>query len=199
MGKRSEKWAARFTWRNMTYGCHSTQRAEAMNSSVASKCTARDSIRELILSLEAMASHHAMKSHTEAVRKQCESVCFQGTNMDLVEAVKDRLSHYAYQKLIEQAHHVLSCDSVSVESSGFFRVVRRKRKQADNRLFEIEHCNEIDYATPDVQQDADRLTSLTSCSCQHLSNMWLPCRHMFNVAFKIGVSEEQVRRLVLSR
>lgn len=32
LGKRAQKWAARWTWQQLTLGIHSTQRAEAMHS-----------------------------------------------------------------------------------------------------------------------------------------------------------------------
>ena len=49
---RKEQWAARYTWRHLTLGVHSTQRSESIHSSIKRFLTAHTLLIELVTKLE---------------------------------------------------------------------------------------------------------------------------------------------------
>jgi len=59
---KKNQWAACYTWRYRSFGIHSTQRAEAIHSSIARFCSKTSPFLAITMNLEQMAFTHAMKS-----------------------------------------------------------------------------------------------------------------------------------------
>ena len=55
---RKEQWAACFTWKERTYGIHSTQRAEAIHSGINVFCSKTSTILDMVKDLERMSEEH---------------------------------------------------------------------------------------------------------------------------------------------
>jgi hypothetical protein len=64
---RKEQWAACYTWKMRTYGIHSTQRAEAIHSSINVFCDKKSTILEIVKDLERMAEEHHSASAMSAL------------------------------------------------------------------------------------------------------------------------------------
>ena len=64
-----EQWAACFTWRHLMYGIHSTQRSEAIHSSIACWCSKTNMLVELYMKLSFLAKTQSMISATQYVQE----------------------------------------------------------------------------------------------------------------------------------
>ena len=63
------KWAACYTWQHQSYGIHSTQRAEAANSAIASFCSKNSKILTITNDLEQLADTQGLESEVDKIRK----------------------------------------------------------------------------------------------------------------------------------
>jgi MULE transposase domain len=63
------KWAACYTWQHQSYGIHSTQRAEAANSVIASFCSKNSKILTITDDLEQLADTQGLQSEVDKIRK----------------------------------------------------------------------------------------------------------------------------------
>jgi hypothetical protein len=76
MGSKTTKWAQCHTWAHTTFGIHSTQRAESMNSSVSQFCKKTSLATDLIKDLDAMSDNQLLLSYIlppshQSVCKRC--------------------------------------------------------------------------------------------------------------------------------
>jgi hypothetical protein len=63
------KWAACYTWQQQTYGIHSTQRAEAANSAIATFCSKNSKILTITKGLEQLADTQGLESEVDKIQK----------------------------------------------------------------------------------------------------------------------------------
>lgn len=191
-----EQWVGRYTWGHRTYGVHSTQRAEAIHASISRFCSKSSTILKITLFLEALAEEQELKSHMEGIRRRYAKVGQTGQLFDLACDLADKLTGYAYDIVEGQAMQLLnySAELKHQHDTQTFSVSSRKKVQ--NVPFDKSSCAEVDYGSPLLHHERDCLTSLNYCTCQFTSCWGLPCRHMFCVAYKLGVQKGSVSAIV---
>jgi hypothetical protein len=83
------RWTACYAWAHRTwYGSHSTQRAEATNSAIATFCNKKSTIVRITEDLEQLADVQGYKSEVEQLRGQLCSV--MGARGHTVNASRER-------------------------------------------------------------------------------------------------------------
>ena len=203
---RGEQWAACYTWQYTTFGIHSTQRAEAIFSSVSTFCRKTARIWEIAKNLEQMANTQAMNSEHGALRVLLNTKISAASSLlpPAVETVCSNITEFARNIVTAQASqvplfHVKRCDddvdaNATNENDVFGQVFLvwfansgLSEKQNDSVLSVAGSdipalIRNIDFGDSQPSFQNSHKTTLQSCSCQ-FPNCWgLPCRHMFSVA-----------------
>jgi MULE transposase domain len=75
--EQKQQWAACYTWLHTTYGIHSMQRAETVNSAIKHFCSKNSKIVDLVNNLEQMSSRHHLKTEVESL---CHIFCTNAGN-----------------------------------------------------------------------------------------------------------------------
>jgi hypothetical protein len=105
LGRRARQWAACYCWSARTYGVHSTQRAEAAFSSVATFCRKTMTIMEIVKDLEQMASTQAINSEQKSLRAMLNTriAASNGFVCPLANRVSNVVTDFARSIVIAQA------------------------------------------------------------------------------------------------
>lgn len=203
------KFCARFVWSLCTWGIHSTQRSEAIHSSLKAGFTRRMDISDLIEYLE-MHNKDARSRHAVAQELLRMKQAHRGCTTALAEYFHDKLTPYAYKLLLQQSHEALMYDAKQTdwsseddfEAGDEWHVTRRVRQQEATQQLAVELAlnadGSIDWvrstAPQDVGQGQDsrpRTTTLNGCSCQFsIAFGGIPCRHEQCVHLRNGSGDE---------
>jgi len=194
---KKEQWAACYTWSKCTLGIHSTVRAEAINSVIASFCKKTDDMGTLIMQLERMVDEQQMKSEFEMLRVQfsstiapiggslihpfAEKMCVKVTPYaaSIIRAQAAKAMQYGVkQHNIPDADNALSQFHQSLGDDAL--IIGSLTQSLDDRddlipLWKLR----MDYGLNDGGMKY-HVSSWKDCSCQFYTCMQLPCRHMFS-------------------
>lgn len=197
MGASCTKWAGCFTWGISSYGCHSTQRAEAIHSSMALFCSKTSTILDLVLNLEQMADNQVMKSEHNAVRNRLNTSASAVSESEVRNSIvwlSNQCVPFAKHLILTQAsmvtkYNISPLSLSSSDGSSPFSSAEVMVKYSDDMNEVIFHSenelrgvsrNEVraaDFGT--LVLEKEHKTSLEFCSCQYGKNWALPCRHQF--------------------
>ncbi|MGH7973877.1 MAG: hypothetical protein ACREBR_00025 [bacterium] len=101
---KKEVWVGRYTWAELTFGVHSTQRIEAIHSSVARFCNKSHPLLVITRKLENLADELALKSETEAFRANHRKIVSSEIFLlNLVRELSGKATAYAIDRIFEQA------------------------------------------------------------------------------------------------
>lgn len=206
-------WAACFCWQHRTFGIHSTQRAEAIHSSIARFCSIRSSILAITKNLEQMAEQHNLKSEMNALNHLLESTIKSTTLLPMATKISDKLTRFGWKMTNAQAAQIaryrcelIDSDTVP-ECERQYRVTLIVMDDNENRnsypLPTSSVLNTSDQTPPEFvkafnEVDHGVISSLTSrnvkghvasvsrCSCQYAQCWGLPCRHIFRVLMELN-------------
>ena len=189
---RKEMWVACYTWAHMTWGCHSTQRAESANAQLKRRrALANYSLLRLVENIEDMNDDVRYRKEVDAVRqrlKHLSSAAIQSPEltelgkkvtpygMELIRAQMSRILLYSFEETDEidsndSAVYLVTYKTVldktpevEMESSGHVSSF------ADDRDFGLGHFELVTHRC-----------SLDRCSCQLLSSHGIVCAHILLV------------------
>lgn len=195
-----EKWAACYTYQLRSFGIHSTQRAEAIHSSIAVFRSKRSTMMEIVRNLERMAEEHNIASNMAAVdamlgqtigmkpvlQPACNNlasvlhpfprlIC----NAQSVQIVRYQCSEIANEANLEQKFRIFVND-VSQQSDVEYEVLTKMNCAVDHGIDQT--ATNLCYTSP----SPSHVASLLGCTCQFPQCWGLPCRHMFRVMFHLG-------------
>ncbi|NJL17739.1 MAG: hypothetical protein HC938_11620 [Nitrospira sp.] len=118
LADRRHQWAACYTWLHTTYGIHSTQRAEAINSSIKTFCSKKSKIVDLVDDLERMSSKHHLKAEVDALRHLfCTSTGNRSHLHPSATALAPMLEGYAGAIVEAQAGQLSLYKTLPIESN----------------------------------------------------------------------------------
>ena len=174
------KWAACYTWQHQSYGIHSTQRAEAANSAIASFCSKNSKILTITNDLEQLADTQGLESEVDKIRKTIFRDVTDKDLSPLAMFLTTGLHPWAKRLVVGQDDQKVHYQCKEVPGKvGIFWV---ERMVADLTCFttkedqkELERA--IDHGVGKSSFTRHE-TSLSSCSCQYGKCYGgLPCRH----------------------
>ena len=129
MGDRSTQWAACYTWGSLTFGIHSTQRCEAINSAVALFSRKTSTVVDLIGELETLSTCQQLNADSNALVNQFKSrVAPPGhTSVSIfppAEALAESMEDHPRQILLAQSaqlvlYHCYAKEDVIQDPSSF--------------------------------------------------------------------------------
>ena len=201
-----EKWAACYTWQHLTFGIHSTQRSEAINSSVAQWCRKTSMLTELYNKLAYLAQTQAINSNSRYVRELWKkSVRTTMEEFAVLQEIENMVTPKAFELMKSQAslfpkYHVSPYDMVKDRYYVMHDSKKGAKSSAINAMDDHESVN-ITYLTKAKKDEIACLdegfsefttvsfveASLKTCTCQYSRNYGLPCRHQFAVAYFCGL------------
>ena len=219
IGALKKTWAARFVDTHTTFGIHSTQRAEAVNSSLKHFLASHLLLKQLVGNISSTLEMQTTKKHTEVIRQAVRLACRSHPNPIAVELAKG-ISPFAAEMLHNQASQAVAYTVVPVEPTGDDAAARPVYEQ----VFTVTHncvasmtvaslpTNDSEVRTSGTltaieQGDGSitrlfsswaqrgRMCSLRSCSCQFPKNRGVPCRHQLAVAQRLNITPAAIEDL----
>ena len=203
---RREKWAACYTWQHLTFGIHSTQRSEAINSSISQWCTKTSMLTELYNKLAYLAQTQAINSESRFVRELWkQSVGRTMEEFAILRDIKNKVTPKAFELMKNQAsllpkYHVSPYDIVK---NGYYVMHDSKKGAKINAVNgnDDQVSVNISYLTKEKKDEIARLdegfsefttvsfveANLKTCTCQYSKNYGLPCRHQLAVTYVCGL------------
>lgn len=198
---KKEKWAACYTWQHRTYGIHSTQRAEAIHSAIATFCLKTSTIEEIVRDLEQMGSEQHNKSEMDALDRMFgRAVGVPASRSPLHQkVVSDKLVQFPRQLMNVQVSQILcySCEAIDgpdvPETERQYRICHMGTDEPE-QIDDAEFSRASDYGILSAANDGptSHVTTLFSCSCQYPECWGLPCRHMLCLLFENMEHSEEV-------
>ena len=193
LGDKKEQFCLRFVWHSVTWGLHSTQRAESMQAKVKKKCcpSGRLSILALVRELDLL-NKQARSQQRVAMEllKAKQSILSQST--PVLEFLQQHVNPYALKLVYEQAREATNYMSTPLLEDDVSRSVYR-RGHANVEVLPSRELNlvfdefgNIDWSSTIGNEDfgldevsTARQTKKDWCSCQFATSFGgLPCRHM---------------------
>ena len=146
------KWAGCFTWSFLTYGLHSTQRAEAINSSIDTFCNKFSTILRIALDLEQMAEVHSYKSEIVTIKSQLNMIIGNGDISSMTAKINETISSFS--------KHLNSAQSNQVCHYLCKPEFKSKKETADStykvKRYSTDITNEVSYDTKNEQSVLER-------------------------------------------
>ena len=191
--EKKDKFCLRYVWQSCTWGIHSTQRAESMQSKIKLQCCSANRLRikELIVELDRLNVQFRNKKAVETSLLQAkQSVLNQST--PVLEFLQKHVNPYALKLAYQQAREATNYLSKEVDEAvcGMpnLRQVYRRNQNGTSRslVLNLNDRGDINWASTPGEEDfgldevtTSRLTGLESCSCQFPKAFGgLPCRHL---------------------
>ncbi|MGH7955110.1 MAG: hypothetical protein ACREOZ_04035, partial [Gloeomargaritales cyanobacterium] len=107
MKQKKEVWVGRYTWGELTFGIHSTQRIESIHSSVARFCNKNHQISMIVKKLVNLADEHAFKSGIEAARAANRKIADREcAAFKMAQSLLGKVTGYAFDIVISEAAQV---------------------------------------------------------------------------------------------
>ena len=193
LGNKKEKFCLRYVWHSITWGLHSTQRAESTQSQVKKKCctNGRLSIIVLIRELDLLnARFRSQRAVDMALMKAKQSLLSEST--PVVEFLQKHVNPYALKLVYEQARQSTMYLSTCLDDGFGGRTVYRRGQAgvavlpSRNLHLVFDELGNVDWSSTMGEEDFGRDEVTTSrhtredwCSCQFATSFGgLPCRHM---------------------
>ena len=196
---KKDKFCLRFVWQSCTWGIHSTQRAESMQSKIKKQCcpSNRLKIRILIVELDRLNVQSRSKKAVETALLQAKQSVLNSST-PILEFLQKHINPYALKLVYEQAREAgnylskETTDELNGEIEEGAKCVYRRNniglEVLPSRRLDLVLDDEgnIDWSQTPALEDfgldevsTSRLTTLKSCSCQFPTAFGgLPCRHM---------------------
>ena len=189
-------WAACFTWSSVTWGINSTQRSEAIHSAIKKRKNLANFMMTRIIEFMIKYNIEARDRRTiDDVRRSMQQASKSASLPKFVRELGPRtretdngpqkLSTYGYELLMAQTAQAMQYEitptTFSVDSCQVFRVVRDVGE--DDCHIDLNENGEIESFHDDEDvglRDSTRcrLTTVNSCTCQLLTSLCIPRRHM---------------------
>jgi hypothetical protein len=213
--KRKEQWAACFTWQHVTFGVHSTQRAEAIHSAMTQFCYKGSTIDKLARDMDQMTNQQRIKSESEALDYAFGALLGPRPVISpSADTIGENLGKYSRQlnnaqasQLVMYSVEAVDLDelnpTVSMEAQPF--LVSRLRHPSD---VDVDGALQDEELRGDLNRAADHgydsggsirhITSLQNCTCQFRQCWGLTCRHQYGVLHHLGNKPELMQCLKVS-
>jgi len=185
---RKEQWAARYTWGECTYGCHSTQRIESLHSGI--KVHMKPS--SLLTALHEYLHHwstqshasQAIKSHNSARRNRLKDFRFPPS----ITGLQKLITPEAYDLITQQAQFTLLYTIHTTDSRGVYRLSRTSASSSvTDPTNGLEWAHVASEGALNIESANIYTTSMSSCSCQYPTSWYLPCRHQIALGLYLRI------------
>ena len=197
--RRAPQWAYRYTWQHCTWGVHSTQRSEAMNSAVKGFLDACTLLVELLNKLEQYNSLRREGKEANSIRlsfRQAEKTAMLPA---FITSLQGKITPYAYDLLVSQAVQALKYDAEKQDNGTFH--VRISEQNADSGMRYHSDGSPASYTCPidRCQHEGGSVrivnSSAEQCSCQLEKALGVPCRHEIKVMIIEQCKEISLQRI----
>jgi hypothetical protein len=198
MAAKREQWAAAWTWAHLTFGIHSTQRIEAIHSSIQEWCRNSSLLINFFKSMESREALRKQNSETKAHRDTFKNVARGAAVWPPVAKLGTSLTAYAFELQCAQAREMLNYTATPSDDDPDVFIVKRvpgtfsrapiapvvrsgasaSDDALDTRALVAPGADEAFEAEHGLGSDpAPRRTSVSKCSCQLTPVLGLVCRH----------------------
>ena len=192
---RRRKWMAVFTWAHTTWGVHSTQRAEAVHSALASRQLKNLSAVNLIDEMNAYNAQSRGRREVDDVRKRLRQLAGAFAIPPLLKGLELILTPHAFELLMTQFNMSLKYKSAPAPDCDTndpvpeYYVVQYAEKTTIDNFTPVARDDgstvswqcDADFGIGDFPAHAGHRTSLRDCTCQYPSVFGLPCRHILHL------------------
>jgi len=192
--ERRKQWAARFTWQTLTLGIHSTQRGEAVHSSLSRWCTSSMRLIDLIDKLDRSAEDVDTRAATRETQRSLRLLkpTQSLTTAPIIASAASIATPYAVSLM--EAQRLQSVQYVVKPGAGGSFLVDRvcansATPTAGQQSVEEQAADASDGVGGSPAFSTARSASLSDCSCQGPTSSGLPCRHIFAVAAQLQVND----------
>ena len=191
------KWAARYVWSVCTWGIHSTQRAEAMQSALKGILVASMMLTEVHNSIEKYNVLSRAKRDISDIRRVAKVHNLSSLLPPWIREALLQITPYAQSMLIEQYKQSLNYQASDESPDGKWTVKRLTTSgqlrtidlKYDDSGFVLSYVCGADFGFSDTLAEKSRTVTRQDCSCQYeVAFGGLPCRHELCVYSKRGVS-----------
>ena len=192
------KWAACYTWRIITMGVHSTQRAEAIHAAIKGGCSMAN--WEMCRLVPSMVDYNETSRHRkeiDGVRKRIKQIGMGANCPPWISKVASKtdpkITPYANELLLSQTAQALQYNFVStgytvnrMDAYTATRVTAVSNLESDLESANLnaegeQTCFDCDEDFGLVDRTSIRLTTVNMCSCQLLLCLMIPCRHIIGL------------------
>ena len=203
--EKKEQWAARYTWRYATYGCHSTQRIESLHSAIKGHMSKNLLLTELHKHLENWSILTADKQETESYKRAMRNLLEPQSLPHAVTLLQNVVTPEAYKIVTQQASFALSYIFIETTQKGVFQISRNdvgtqsgQSPQDDtgsgqSTQDDTGHSNLWSSLASDGLLKDElmhvRYTSAAYCTCQFPRSWKLPCRHQIPLLMSGNISD----------
>jgi hypothetical protein len=173
--KRKEQWAACFTWQHVTFGVHSTQRAEAIHSAIAQFCYKGSTIDKLARDMDQMTNQQRIKSESAALDYAFGALLGPSPVISpSADTIGENLGNYPLQLNNAQASQLVmySVEAVDIEEANTVSseeqpfLVSRLTNQSD---VELDGALEDQDRRRDLERAADHINDSGSTAVESLN------------------------------
>lgn len=195
--QRKEMWAYCFTWSHRSWGVHSTQRAEATNSALKSRRRlANQSLARLCDQILDLNLDARFRKELDQVRLHLRQIGASLASAPLLADVVDNITPYALElvraQMVQDRSYSYRRSQEECDSQGraLYLVEYNHTDAATESELQIGEDGKIkdfsdngDFGIAEQQQCryiAHR-TTVDTCSCQLLTSLGIPCRHIFHL------------------
>jgi hypothetical protein len=103
LGHSRQKWAARWTWSELTYLIHSTQRSEAINSAIQErKVRAKSNVMQVVTGLEEYNTESRRERDISSVRLALRAWSTAGVLPPYIESMRRIMTPFSFDILVAQ-------------------------------------------------------------------------------------------------
>lgn len=182
MADNRERWAFRWTWAFLTMGINSTQRIEAVHSSVEGSIRANTLLTALLTALEELNANVASSAATRTFRhvrlNQTAAKCNAHPFIDAAAEFLSPAALVLFKAQLQQASFYTVTETA--EGSGTFTVTRAWAAAAAEPDA-AEAAADADVGLASARFTAARTATAEACSCQFPTHYGLPCRHQLQI------------------
>ena len=182
MADSREQWAFRWTWAFLTMGINSTQRIEAVHSSVEGSIRANTLLTALLTALEELDANVASSAATRTFRhvrlNQTATKCNAHPFIDAAAAFLSPAALVLFKAQLQQASFYTVTETA--EGSGAFTVTRAWAAAAAEPDA-AEAAADADVGLASARFTTARTTTAEACSCQFPTHYGLTCRHQLQI------------------
>ena len=195
-----EQWAATYTWQYRTYGAHSTQRSEAIHSSMTTFCNKRDTLTKLTKKVKNMSQEILLKSELDRMRNKKKLHVEKTHNNSVMNKICKGFTKYPSFNMRYEMSQAAMCyviedidlpENSEIDDDTQKKYMVKRIQNEKNDCDDLPSIDDLDYHI--VLHENDHITSMSECSCQFPNCYGYPCRHMFRLA--IQLNWKKVRQL----
>lgn len=210
--KNMKQWGGVYIYQQFNCGIHSSQRVEAINSSVASICSKRMTLEVIVGKLIDIDSQQNMRAMMQYEKELVSSSVGKTPPPVFLAELTAGLTSYAKLLASSQVSQILQYSKKKIEISStddvplcelVYEVTRFKVDQLKNAI----NGNEGDRIKAELIVDlglactriVTHRTSLLHCTCQYSKSYGMFCRHQLVVLFDVGIENWEVLKKCIHR